>query len=426
MYGLGSEREHTTQQCIVLTRPTNFTTRTIVGKMRNPTGSQPRRSIDGGRKSLSNSEYQRSLERIIQRDYFPDAELESPETDDTADTHSLVLLRSSEDDSQRTQCGPDTLTSFHAVTTSCETEQWKQQQERDARLREQRQVSIYASQQPLPALRNCSPPDQDYDSSDSHDANEISRRQEDHCPPRHYTELRNALFFPPHTNTLSEECAAPSFSRLETAAPDHVPPRSPAAALHVVAAAPCTDQRIIDTTATRFPRPVAQQRRQSSHHWEGEDETNHDDNDDDDVSTDLDSTVAVSIRSEIRRAAAKAQYRAARTRATVPPSLSSATDPESLQYRFPPISPRMALNRINASTAGAATISTTFNTMGPPKPRSAATTTPRKRARTSSISKMATTAPSVRSSGSFAFSLRQAYSKPMAVKVSTPKRARER
>jgi hypothetical protein len=276
-------------------------------------------------------------------------------------------------------------------------------------------VSIYASQQPLPALRNCSPPDQDYDSSDSHDANEISRRQEDHCPPRHYTELRNALFFPLHTTTAAS-----------AAAPDHVPPRSPAAALHVVgAAAPFIDQPIIDPTATRFPRPVVAQQRRPSHHWEGEDETNHDD-DDDDVSTDLDSTVAVSIRSEIRRAAAKAQYRAARTRATVPPSLSSATDPESLQYRFPPISPRMALNRINASTAGAATISTTFNTMGPPKPRSAATTTPRKRARTSSISKMATTAPSVRSSGSFAFSLRQAYSKPMAVKVSIPKRARER
>jgi hypothetical protein len=375
----------------------------LVVDMSNQTGSQPRRSIDRGRKSLSNSDYQRSLERIIQRDYFPDAEIEPSDAASPtpiATQRSLVVVPS--DDSLH-----HTLTSFHAETTSCETEKWKQQQERDARNREQRQVSIYGASSP-----HCSP-DQDYDSSDNDDGNEIGRQKLYDRPPPHYTELRNALFFPPDPSTTAFEVYANGnvASRLETAAsPDHVLPRTrPQAALHDVFA-PFT-QPIIDPTATRFPRPVAQRR--PSHHWEGsdleEEETNHND----DVSTDLDSTVAVSIRSEIRRATAKTQ-RAHRATNRQPPPPAAA--PESLQYRFPPISPRMTLNRTNASTSAA-----TSNTMGPPKPRSAVKATPRKRARTSTSSKMATT-PSVRSSGSFAFSLRQAYSKPIAVKVSTPKR----
>jgi hypothetical protein len=376
--------------------------------MSNQTGSQPRRSIDRGRKSLSNSDYQRSLEGIIQRDYFPDAEIEP------SDTASLPALLAT----QRSLVVPPpsdgslrhTLTSFHAETTSCETEKWKQQQERDARNREQRQVSIYGASSPH---RNC-PPDQDYDSSDNDDANEIGRQMLYDRPPPHYTELRTALFFPPDpsNNTAFEVYANGNVaSRLETAAsPDHVLPRPrPQAALHDVFAP--FAQPIIDPRATRFPRPVAQRR--PSHHWEGSDLEDEETNHNDDVSTDLDSTVAVSIRSEIRRAVAKAQ-RARRATNRQPPPPAAA--PDSLQYRFPPISPRMTLNRTNASNSAA-----TFNTMGPPKPRSAVKATPRKRARTSTASKMATT-PSVRSSGSFAFSLRQAYSKPIAVKVSTPKR----
>jgi hypothetical protein len=109
----------------------NHNQHSMSNQMSNQTGS---RSIDRGRKILSNSVHQRSLERIIQRDYFPDAEIEpqqQPETDTT--TASLQLPRSIPPSSLVVQCDddshklPNTLTSFHAVTTSCETEKWKRQ-----------------------------------------------------------------------------------------------------------------------------------------------------------------------------------------------------------------------------------------------------------------------------------------------------------
>jgi len=322
-----------------------------------------------GKAVIPNEKFGQQLEQIIQRDYFPH------ESDDHDDDNATECQRSS-----------SSLSQFLATSTSSETAALDAQQKSESEARRQHHERWYA-----PA--NNSKKHTTSTTLSVYDS-ETADPQQPAAP------FRNALFFPleDKEDGGTRDSESKSNNKYAEASPNSGETNE--ALLTMEPHKNVVSQRTVDPTATRFPMPLARRKKQHSEeiHWEGSD----DDDEEDSVATDLDAeSVAVSLPTEIRLGQLRQQQAARdKQRNSIDRSSSNPRRDATIQFSFrlPPQSGR-------EQSAGAVLEERRKQIQ---QQLTGRTAKPTVRA-SKSPSKAKRKPPPVRSSDSFGFALRAAY-----------------